>query len=211
MPWPVLAALGLAIALVCGFGIWRRARGMPWRGVMLALGVLALANPVMVREQRQPLDDIAVLLVDRSPSQTINQRPEQSAAALERLRASLETLDDLEVVETEVAGGKGGTELFKPLATTLAEIDRSRLAGVVILSDGQVHDVPPDLERLGIDAPLHLLLTGERDELDRRLVVDEVPSYAMVGDRHELTLRVEQLPADAAGGAVTVTPVRTAS
>ena len=91
-------------------------------------------------------------------------------------------------------GGKGGTRLFEALATSLAEIDRSRLAGVVIVSDGQVHDVPSDLERLGIDAPLHLLLTGAPGERDRRLVVDEVPSYGMVGEPQELTLRVEELP-----------------
>ena len=90
--------------------------------------------------------------------------------------------------------GQGGTRLFEELGDTLAEIDRSRLAGVLILSDGQIHDVPPDLEGLGIDAPLHLLLTGQRDEQDRRLLVEEVPSYGMVGDPQEITLRVDHLP-----------------
>jgi hypothetical protein len=109
------------------------------------------------------------------------------------------------VIETAVPGGKGGTRLFDALASSLAEIDRSRLAGVVIVSDGQVHDVPASLERLGVDAPLHLLLTGEPGERDRRLVVDEVPSYGMVGEPQELTLRVEDLPAPASAGPVAVT------
>ena len=135
------------------------------------------------------------MLVDRTPSQTINQRPQQLDTALEQLRANLKALDDLQVVETTVEGGKGGTRLFEALSTSLAEIDRSRLAGVVILSDGQVHDVPPSLERLGIDAPIHLLLTGAPGEQDRRLLVEQVPSYAMVDEPQELTLRVEQLPA----------------
>src|SRR5690606_18032544 len=185
-------------------GLWRRARGILWRGAMLLLAVLALANPVMVREQRQPLGDIVSVVVDRTPSQTINQRPEQVDAALEQLRAQLGAIDDLQVVETSVSGGKGGTRLFEALSTSLAEIDRSRLAGVVILSDGQVHDVPSGLERLGIDAPLHLLLTGEPGEQDRRLVVEQVPSYGMVGEPQELTLRVEELP-EAGDGPVTVT------
>ena len=50
--------------------------------------------------------------------------------------------------------------MFEALASQPAEIDRSRLAAVVILSDGQVHDVPASLGRLGFHAPVHVLLTG---------------------------------------------------
>ena len=206
LPWPVLAALALAILVVCGLGLWRRARGILWRGAMLALALLALANPVVIREQRQGLDDVALLLVDRSPSQSIGARPEQLDQALAGLREELRGTDGLEVVEATTAGdGKGGTRLFTTLGTTLSEIDRERLAGVLILSDGQVHDVPAGFEALGIDAPLHLLLTGERDEQDRRLTVEQVPNYGMVGDQEEITLRVDQLPAGASGEPITVT------
>jgi hypothetical protein len=206
LPWLLLTLLALATVAVVSVGLWRRARGIVWRGAMLALGLLALANPVVIREQRQPLDDVVVVLVDRSPSQEIGDRPEQTGWALQELRQSLDGLDHLEVVEASVRGdGQGGTELFEELGDTLAEIDRSRLAGVLIVSDGQVHDVPPDLTRLGIDAPLHLLLTGQRDERDRRLLVEEIPSYGMVGDPQEITLRVDHLPDEDPNEPVTVT------
>jgi hypothetical protein len=195
LPWPVLAGLGVLVLVVVGLGVWRRARGIFWRGAMLGLGLLALLNPVVVREERDPLDDIAVVVADRSPSQTIGERSGQLDRALEEVRTRLGRTEGLEVVETAVAGdGKGGTRLFRELGTTLAEIDRSRLGGVVILSDGQVHDVPDTLEVLGVDAPIHSLLTGQRDEQDLRLLVEEVPSYAMVGDPQEITLRVDWLP-----------------
>ena len=77
LPWPLLAVLAAMVVSACALGLWRRARGILWRGAMLLLGVLALANPVMVREQRQPLGDIVSVLVDRTPSQTINQRPQK--------------------------------------------------------------------------------------------------------------------------------------
>ncbi len=206
LPWPLLAALALAILAVTGFGLWRRARGILWRAAMLALGVLALANPVVVQEQRQPLDDVAVLLIDRSPSQSVGDRPAQLDQALTRLRAELKQIDHLQVVEATSAGdGKGGTRLFSTLGTTLPEIDRSRLAGVLMLSDGQVHDVPKSLDSLAIDAPLHLLLTGQHDERDRRLVVEQVPNYGMVGDQEEITLRVDELPAGSSNEPITVT------
>ncbi len=206
LPWPVLAAAGLATLLLCGLGVLRRARGILWRGAMLALGILALANPVVIREQRDPLHDIAVLLVDRSPSQTIGDRPKQLDQALTSLRHTLKGIDGLDVVETTVAGdGKGGTRLFKALGETLSEVDRARLGGVLILSDGQVHDVPKNLDSLGIDAPLHLLLTGQHNERDRRLVVEQVPNYGMVGDTQEITLRVDDLPKGVSNAPVNVT------
>jgi hypothetical protein len=202
LPWPVLAVLAVAIALVIGLGFWRHARGTVWRAAMLALGLLALANPVVIREQRQTLPDIALLAIDRSPSQGIGERPAETAAAVAHLREELEGRPDLETVEVTLEGdGRGGTQLFEAIRSTLAEIDRSRLGGLLIVSDGQVHDAPKELDRLGVDAPLHLMLTGRRDEVDRRLVVDQVPSYGMVGDPHEITLRVEDQPPAAGGGA----------
>jgi hypothetical protein len=206
LPWPLLVALGAAIVAVVGFALWRRARGSIWRGAMLALGLLALANPVVVREDRDPLDDIAVVVADRSPSQSVRERPRQLEEALAHLREELEGQPALDTVEIDAgADDEGGTRLFKSLSDTLAQVDRNRLAGVMIVSDGQIHDVPPALERLGIDAPLHLLLTGRPGERDRRLVVEEVPNYGMVGDPQEITLRVDDLPEGEGDEPVTVT------
>ena len=203
LPIWLLALLGVATLLLTGFGLWRRAKGSLLRGAMLSLGVLALANPVAIREERDPLDDIVLMVTDRSPSQAINERPAQLDETVTALRDRIGALPATEVVETTVAGeGKGGTQLIKSLGTSLAEIGRQNLAGIVIVSDGQVHDVPENIERLGIEAPVHLLLTGKRGEIDRRLTVDEVPSYGVVGDPLEITFRVEEL-----GPVTTTTPV----
>ena len=201
LPWPVIAGLAALAAAIFALCLWRRARGALLRGAVFALGVLALANPVATREERQPLHDVALVVVDRSPSQRIGERPAQTEAALEGVRGAAANLEGLELREVEVAGdGRGGTRLFRELRQGLAEIDRERLAGVLVVSDGQVHDVPESLEALGADAPIHLLLTGEEGERDRRLAVDEVPNYGMVGEQQELVVRVDELPAGRGGG-----------
>ena len=82
----------------------------------------------------------------------------------------------------------------------LSKVPRQRVAGVLLVSDGQVHDVPESLADLGFDAPLHLLLSGEDDEGDRRLVVTQAPSFGIVGRKLSLTLRVDDLPLGGAGG-----------
>ena len=98
LPWPVLAVLAVAIVAVVGLGLWRRARGIVWRGAMLALGLLALANPAVVREERQPLEDVAVLLVDRSPSQEIGDRLTLSLRSLADANAQPLTPDAVHLI-----------------------------------------------------------------------------------------------------------------
>jgi len=181
---------GLVLAIVISILLLlARSRGALIRAVALVLMVLALANPVVIREQRQPLDDVAVLLVDRSPSQTVGERPQQLDQALAKLRAELKQIDGLEVVEATSSGdGKGGTRLFATLGTTLPEIDRSRLAGVLMLSDGQVHDVPKSLDALAVvksvgpDLPeaLAIVLVPEGVEVDKK----DLPAFAREFSNH---------------------------
>ncbi len=206
LPVWLLAALGVAILLVAGLGLWRRAKGTLFRTAMLSLGLLALINPVAIEEERDPIDDVVLLVTDRSPSQAIGDRPDEVNEASTRLRESLEALSDTELVETTVTGeGKGGTRLFKTLTTAIAEIGRQNLSGVAVVTDGQVHDIPEEITNLELGSPVHVLLTGRPDEIDRRLVVDEVPSYGVVGDPLEMDFRVEELGPVGASSPVTVT------
>jgi len=203
LPAWLLIVLGVAIVLMTALSLWRRARGTLFRAAMLTLGLLALVNPVAIEEERDPLDDVVLLVTDRSPSQGIGERPDQVDEATSLLRESLKALPNTKLVETTVTGeGKGGTQLFKALGGAIAEIGRNNLSGVAIVTDGQVHDVPSEIERLGIEVPVHVLLSGESDEIDRRLVVDEVPSYGVVGDPLDVDFRVEEL-----GPGLTTAPV----
>ncbi len=199
LPWPWLAALaGVALVLVV-FAFRRRAPGAGWRLMAFAVLLLALANPSLLEEERESLSDLALLVVDRSPSQRIGQRPAQTDAAVAHLLERLERLPHTEVRVIETGGDAlgqdaEGTRVFGAIRRTLANLPRQRLAGILLISDGQVHDAPDSLESLSVDAPLHLLLTGVEDEGDRRLSVTQAPSYGIVGRGLSLLIRVDDLP-----------------
>jgi len=190
--WPILAVLaGLAVA-VLGFAAFRRARGIGWRALMLAAMLLILLNPTLVEEEREKLTDVGVLVVDRTASQTVGERERRTAEARDALVSAAANLDNLELKVVEVPDdetGEGGTQVFRTLSQALSDVAPERVAGAIVLSDGQIHDVPQ--EGVGFDAPVHLLLTGEGDEIDRRLVVEQAPSYGIVGDALSLALRVD--------------------
>lgn len=193
LPWPWLAALAVAALAVWGLALARRARGAWLRLVPLAVLLLALVNPRLITEDRQSLPDIALVVVDDTASQAIGDRRAQTEAALAQVRERLARQPELEVRVERVAGGSSadeGTRLFTAAERALADVPRRRLAGIVMITDGRVHDVPTDKGK-ELGAPLHALITGKAGERDRRLVLTRSPSYALVGKTATIGLKIE--------------------
>jgi hypothetical protein len=198
------AAIAVAV-VVAALLILSRSRGALVRASALALLALALANPSFTREDREPLTSVAVVVVDRSPSQNFGERRQQTEAARAALAERLGRIQGLEVrfVEAGQADGEtDGTRLFSALAATLADVPSDRVAGAVFITDGRVHDVPADVAELGFSAPVHALVTGRRDERDRRVVLASAPRFGIVGQSQTVAFRVEDQ--GARGGAAQV-------
>jgi len=200
--WWLIAAFAGVAALILLLGLWRRARGVTWRAAVVLILLTILANPALVEEKRNPERDVAVIVVDESPSQTIGDRAAASEAALATLRQRLAKDRDLDVRvvhagKPQPGAGDDGTRLFDALNRELADIPRQRLAGVMMITDGEVQDVPAEAKAAAgqLGAPLHVLLSGHPGEGDRRLVVKQAPSFGLVGKEVPLTVRVEDLPA----------------
>ena len=184
--WTLLLGAGLALPLL--WQGWRQGLA-PWpRLLAIALLLLALANPQMQRDQALALGDIALVMLDDSASMKLGGREAQSKAALDALQKKLAALPNLEVRTVTAGAGDHGTRLFAALESGLADIPKSRLAGIFMITDGQVHDVP---EQGRIGAPLHVLLAGSRKERDRRLVIDAAPGFAMVGTETDIAFHIE--------------------
>ena len=167
----------------------------------MAILLTALVNPSIIEEQRSPQRDTAIIVVDESPSQRIGQRQQATDEALAALSDRLGHERDLDVRviragKPQPGAGDDGTRLFTALTRAMSDVPRERLAGVVMITDGQVHDVPADAKAASetIGAPLHILLSGQPDEADRRLVVGQAPSFGLVGKELQLKIRVEDLP-----------------
>jgi len=186
---------GLALAVVLtGLLLIIRSRGAAVRAIALALLVLALANPSLTREDREPLTSIAVVVVDRSASQNFGNRVQQTEAVRKQLADRLGNIKGLEVRFVDAGESDGetdGTRLFSALSSALADVPPDRVAGAVIITDGRVHDVPKDIATLGFSAPLHALITGSKDERDRRVALVAAPRFGIVGQPQSITFKVE--------------------
>jgi len=168
-----------------------------WRIAATVLLLVLLMRPTLVSERREPLRDVVVVAVDKSPSTSVTGRDEAISVALKRLRKQLgvyaKTLEVREVeIEHETIRDSGaGTLLYRRLVDAFGDVPIDRAAGVIILSDGQIHDMPKSLEHTPLKAPVHLLLAGTPNMRDRRLVVVNAPAYGIVGKTVTVTLRVD--------------------
>jgi len=187
--WLVIAAAVIAVA-IAGLGFFQRARGAWLRLAATALLIAALLNPVAVETERERIKDVAIIVTDTSESQSIGERATQSADALAALKKQLssDAALDLRFVESGPATADG-TQLLDAARRALADTPPDRVAGIILLTDGEVHD--PEAARDLPDAPVHTLLTGKEGEKDRRLVLVEGPRFALVDKPLQLAIRVE--------------------
>ncbi len=184
-----------------------RAKGAAWRTAAVAGLLLAIANPLAVIEERRPLADVGLLVVDDSDSMKIGERAArvERAAGQLRERLSRERDFDLRVVRAGAGGvGQEGTRLMEAVERALSDVPRDRIAGVALLTDGQVHDAPKgtleELQRLNLPGPVHGLLAGNRNEIDRRLLLEQAPGFAIVAKPQTMTIRIDEAaPAPARG------------
>lgn len=190
LPWPLFWGLLAFAAVLLAFAVWRRLTGWWLRGLTAAVLLAALANPSLQNENRAALTDIVILVVDESASQTLSDRAAQTEAAVKDITAQIAALPDTElrIVRFSDAADDAGSLAMTALTEAMAEEPRARIAGAILLTDGQIHD-------LGLTpampAPLNVLLTGRDSDWDRRIVIKNAPAFAILGEEATLTLRID--------------------
>jgi hypothetical protein len=206
------AVLCLGVVLLSA---WRSRRGLFLRTFSLACFLAALANPNLKNEDRQPLSNIAIVVVDESSSMQLAGRPGRARQIEAELRAQLDKLPNLEIRWVRAAGAEqpGGeaTNLFSALDAAMTDIPPGRVAGALFITDGQIHDAPQDHGHLGFDAPLHALIAGSPGESDNRLEVVSAPRFGLVGSEQFAEVRAERSGGKGADGGLATFLIRRAT
>ncbi|GGD45272.1 hypothetical protein [Sinisalibacter lacisalsi] len=187
--WPVLWAAAAVVLALTALALWRGLKGWALRALAAGALLVALAGPSLQSEDRAGLGDILLAVVDESASQGLSDRAAQTEAALAALeREAMARGLDLRVARLGNGADNRGTLAMTALAAALAEVPRDRVAAMVLISDGQVHDIEA---APALPAPLHLLTTGRSDDWDRRLRITSAPAFAILGEEQVIGLRID--------------------
>src|ERR1700753_1869022 len=188
--WVALAAIVVIAALL----LLGRSRGWAVRVAALSLAVRPLSTPPSPRGLRDPLSSVVAVIVDKSPSQNFGARNQETAKAREALVDELKKIKGLEVRVLDAGQADGetdGTHLFGALQSALSDVPVDRVAGAFMITDGRVHDIPANAGALGFQAPVHALITGHKDERDRRIAISAAPRFGIVGQTQTVTYRLD--------------------
>ena len=208
LPLPVIGTAGVALAAVAGYSLYRRARGSILRTVAAVALIAALANPVLQAEDRALLKSTVAIVVDKSQSQSFGERTAQGEAALAGLKDRLARFRDFDVRvvsagEAGETGAQASTRIVEAVNNAFSDVPPARVAGAIVITDGQAHDVPTDpAKAFGFAAPVHVLLTGKEGEKDRVIRLLESPKFGITGKPLKFSYRVDD------DGAAPGTPVK---
>ncbi|BBL53673.1 membrane protein [Bartonella quintana] len=193
LSWILLLGGISALFVITGLVIQRQ--GSLLRLMTLASLIVTLLNPMIIKEQREPLKSTIGIVIDRSNSQTFGTRTIDSDEARAQLTNALARYPQFE--PCFIDAGKlsnnqyePSTNLFHALTQALADVPLSRYAGTILITDGQVHDIPP-LSDLHHKAPVNALITGKSDEFDRQIKFIAPPRFAFINKPQRLSILVE--------------------
>lgn len=197
LPIWVLALLIGASLLFVAWGLLLKIRGSILRALTWGLLSIALLNPSLQIEEREKLKSIVAIVADKSGSQNLDGRNTQTELIKSKLIERLNKTGNFEIREVNVSDQVSpdtdiSTALFSALQSSLSDVATNQIAGSILITDGRVHDIPLDKDALNIDAPLHVMVTGEENEKDRLIKIIEAPRYGVVGESYEISYEITQ-------------------
>ena len=81
------------------------------------------------------------------------------------------------------------TSLFKKVNNVINNLNIERLSGIIVITDGQIHDFN-NYNKLLSKIPIHYILVGNKNEKDRILKITNVPKYAILGKKYEISVNI---------------------
>ncbi|MGF7157445.1 hypothetical protein [Bartonella heixiaziensis] len=190
----ILLLSGISTLFVI-IGLFTQRRGSLLRLIALSSLILALLNPIIIKEQREPLKSTVGIVIDRSKSQTFGTRTKDSDEARAQLTKALARYPQFEprfIDAGKLANNQytPSTNLFSALTQATSDVPPSRYAGTILITDGQVHDIPY-ISDLHHKAPINALITGRSDEFDRQIKFISPPRFALINKPQMLSILVE--------------------
>ena len=190
VPSVIILLVFIISMLFAYIGFRVRAKGYILRTLTLLILIFSLLNPKIISENKVDIPDTVALIVDLSPSQEINDKHLLAQKMAKTIEDELKKNKNLEIRIKKI-DGKNGTRVFQALSSLVGDIPRNRIAGAIIITDGQIHDVPKDMTTYNFKAPIHFLIAGNKEEKDRRLVIEDAPRFGIVGEEVAIAIKVE--------------------
>ncbi len=178
--------LGLLIIPIILAGVINRRIGRTLLGFVV---LLVLANPIAENKVMQAEKDIVLVVRDNSPSNSIPPRLPITDAVSKSIKQQLAGFTNIEPIFLTTSGSAAqGSNLFSQIKNRLDSLPLDRLSSIIAITDGELTELP---NKESLKVPLHVLHTSPASIFDRRLIVHQAPSFALLGKPQTLIVEVQ--------------------
>jgi len=186
-----IGAIVIVALIAAALGGLASLRSFILRSLAALFLALALMNPQTV-EERDLLPDEVLVIADTRESAQLGGRDQKIESIIESLGQSLDAAENLEVTLIRTGADDDGTKLATDMIEALSGMPQNRLAGVIAITDGQIHDIPENTDNLLPDnVPFHAVILEDPDSRDRRISAIVAPRFGLVGEQTDFEVRVD--------------------
>ena len=156
---------------------------------------LIVINPKKNVKEELFYKNIVLVALDKTLSMSETKKTEEVELINKYIESTILTYDkfikkEVLLENSDIEEKDSGTNFFSTLKKELNKINKDRVAGIIFVTDGQIHDIEEYSDKLD-NIPIHFIIVGKENELDRVLKTYNVPDYSIVGEQVNFDLIVE--------------------
>ncbi|PPR27189.1 MAG: hypothetical protein CFH34_00393 [Alphaproteobacteria bacterium MarineAlpha9_Bin4] len=189
LPYQILILFILVFLLLLVAYFYFSLKDILFRISIFLFLIFLLLNPMINSIQKSKYDDLLILVSDKTKSITQTNKLKYLLDSKKNIKSKIKNIEELQLLEIEIDNlnnennnRETDTKIFSQIKKNLQKIDKKRIAGIIIITDGIIHD----LEKIDSDflnIPIHFLLLGNKNERDRSILTENIPEYALVGKK----------------------------
>ncbi len=160
--------------------------------------LIFILNPQIDKKNAQHHKDIVIVVSDMTQSIIETRKAKEVETIRKDLSSQLKEIGNIEQINIKIKNNRKieqykvkeiETSLFKELNNVINGLNIERLSGIIIITDGQIHDLH-NYNKLLSKTPIHYILVGNKNEKDRILKTTNIPKYAVLGKKYEISVNI---------------------
>lgn len=191
---PMIDPAIIILMIIAGMILITIRAATPWQRAIRLIAVLMFAtllgNPQQVFEKTEPVPKTVIVVRDTTDSMSLGTRADQADAAIQTVRdqiAKNPAITPVYIDAPETANGE--SNLIAAIDQATGNIPTGQRGGVIMVTDGLIHDLPATVPTRDTYGPVQVLLAGMRADHDARLNLVDAPAFGLVGQT--ITVRVK--------------------
>ncbi len=158
-----------------------------------------ILNPQINKKNAEYHKDIVIVVSDMTQSIIETRKAKEVELISKDLSRQLKEIGNIEQINIKLENYKKielsnakeiETSLFREVNNVINNLNIERLSGIIIITDGQIHDFH-NYNKLLSKTPIHYILVGNKNEKDRILKTTNIPKYAVLGKKYEIFVNIK--------------------